>query len=85
MRVYSIQPSEMEFISSEDVEMLFQCVPMIEAKEALVGIKIAEYPNLKPEARRKMFKDLKKLAYPSIIKKEARAITMADLASMLKG
>ncbi len=84
MRFYSIQPSEMEFISNDDVNELYNCIPILEAREALVGIKIAEYPYLKPEGQKKTFKDLKKQANPSILKPEARAITMAEIAKLLK-
>lgn len=83
MRFYSIQPSEMDRISNEDAEFLFKCIEVIDAKEALVGLKVAEYPYLKPAGQRKTFKDLKKQANPPIIKPEARAITMADLAELI--
>lgn len=82
--MYSIQPSEMELIHNDDLEILFKCIPMLQAQEALVGIKIAEYPNLKAEAKRKLFKDLKKQANPQILKSEARPITMAEIAKLLK-
>lgn len=85
MRFYSIQPTEMECLDHDFANRLYQCVDILQAREALIGIKIAEYPYLKKEGQSRVFKDLKKRAYPSIIKKEARAITMADLANMLKG
>ena len=83
MRFYGIQPSEMETISNEDAEMLLKCIDVIDAKEALISLKVVEYPDLKPEAKRRLFRDLKKQANPPIIKPEARAITMADLAQLI--
>ena len=40
---------------------------------------------LKPDSRRKMFNDLKKIANPTILKEEKRAITTADLAQLING
>ena len=49
----------------------------------ITALKIADYPMMKPDARRKLFNDLKKQANPSILKEEKRAITTADLAQIL--
>lgn len=83
MRYYSIQPSEMDEITNEDLTMLYNCIDIIDAKEALNSIKVAEHPYLTPEAQRKRVNGLKKDANPSILKKEARAISMEELASLI--
>ena len=83
MRYYSIQPSEMENLDNDYANKLLECIPIIDAREALVGIKIAEYPYLKPEGQKKTFRDLKKQANPTILKREARAITTIELAQLL--
>lgn len=84
MRFYSIQPSEIDEMTGEEIKLLVECIPILEAREALVGIKIAEYPHLTERGKSKTFKDLKKQANPSILKPEARAISMAELAKLLK-
>lgn len=83
MRFYSIQPSELYCLSTDEVSSLIKCIEIITAKEMLEDLVIADYPTLKADTRRKIFNDLKKKANPSILKPEARAITTKDLASIL--
>jgi len=65
------------------VNALFNSISILKAQEALFQLKLSDYPTMKPEARTKLFKDLKREAYPETIKEESRALTTADLAKFL--
>lgn len=78
-----MHPLSVDDLPNDEFISLLRCIDIIDAREMIKGIKIAEFEVLKPEARRKRFNDLKKAAYPRIIKREERALTMADVASIL--
>lgn len=48
---------------------------MIEAQEMLKELSVQDYPHMKPQARQKLHRGLKKSAYPSMFE-EKRHVTI---------
>lgn len=69
----------------EEVTQIIEWVQILKARERFLQLELLDYPNLKSEARRKIHKGLYKQAYPSIIEKENKALTLEDLARMGNG
>ena len=67
----------------DTITALTTCIDVIQAREALMQLRISDYPMMKPEARSKLFNSLKKQANPRILKEERKALTTADLAAIL--
>lgn len=67
----------------EIVESLFVHMTSIEAHELLICLKSADYPYLKPEAKRKTHRELSKQVTANILKSEAKPLTTEDLARIL--
>ena len=65
------------------VETLWLAITQIEAQEILSKLSVADWPNMKKEARAKRHRDLFKMAYPE--KNSKKAITPNDLARILGG
>jgi len=65
------------------VESLFCSIQHLEAQETLVNLRNLDYPMMKEDARKRLFRDLNKRAFPSIIKEEQRALTIMDLANLI--
>lgn len=85
MRFYSLGLDDVQGMDNEAVNMLFQALMAIEAQESLALLRVQDWPNMKKEARSKLFKDLNKIANPSIVKEERKALTTQDLAALLNG
>jgi hypothetical protein len=64
---------------------LQESIPAIRAQETIAALKVADWPNMKKEARSKLYRDLNKLANPSILREEPKALTTQDLAALLNG
>jgi hypothetical protein len=62
---------------------MFEAIQIIQAQEALMQLRIIDYPTMTKEGRSRLFKDLKREAYPSILKPEAKPLTTADIARIL--
>ncbi len=60
-------------------------MPSLEAQEAISALRVQDWPSMKKEARSKMFRDLNKLANPTILREEEKPLTTADLAALLNG
>jgi hypothetical protein len=60
-------------------------IPALEAQEAISNLRVQDWPGMKKEARSKMFRDLNKMAIPTIIREEEKPLTTADLAALLNG
>lgn len=85
MRFYGISLEDVHGMDNEAVNMLFQALIALEAQENLTLLRVQDWPNMKKEARSKLFKDLNKIANPSIVKEERKALTTQDLAALLNG
>lgn len=71
-------------MTAERVNQLLLAIPALEAHEQLILLKVSDYEHMKPEARKKLFKALNKLANPPIIEEEnKKPMTTDQLASIL--
>lgn len=75
---------DLENMDNDDAELLYRCIEVIESQETILALKIADWPMMKEAPRNKFYNTLNKLANPSTLKSDAKAITMADLAAILK-
>jgi hypothetical protein len=48
----------------------YESITVIEAQERLVEMNLADYPSMKKEARQKLFRQMRKMAYPEGWQKE---------------
>lgn len=78
-----MQPSEIEDLDNDFANDLYSCIEILQSNEMLMALNVSDYPNMKDSARNKLFKGLKNQATPSILKGEARAISVTDLAQMI--
>lgn len=62
----------------------WQAIDIIEAKEQLVRLSAADWPNLKPSYRETQHRQLHERAYPASFN-EAKPVSNADLARILSG
>ena len=85
VRFYGIDPDRVLDIDNETVIKLSMAIEAIQAQETIAQLKVADWPNLKKEARNKLFRDLNKLANPCTIVREQKPLTTADLAALLNG
>ena len=85
LRFYGIQPSEAFELDHHTVNQLMLAMPTLEAQEAISDLRVQDWPGMKKEARSKMFRDLNKLANPTILREEEKPLTTADLAALLNG
>jgi len=63
------------------VNMLWQAIDILDARELLVKMTIQDWPNMKPSARQSLHKKIYKTAYPKVKK---RAMTLDDLENALR-
>jgi len=84
IRFYGVSPSELMELDNDYVISLAMCVDILEAREALNLLRIADYPMMKPESRAKLFNTLKKQANPRIMKEERKALSIDDIAKILR-
>lgn len=64
------------------VESLWECITMIEAQDQLNNLSVADWPNQKPDSRKKIHKDLFKKAFPKE-EKGPVVVTQDDLNKIL--
>jgi hypothetical protein len=84
-RFYSLNPEDILNLDHDVFLVLAGFMPAIEAHETMQMIKVADWPNMKKEARNRLFKDLNKRANPIKMDKEEKPLTTADLAALLNG
>jgi len=68
----------------EETEALWLAITVIEARESLREILIADFPHQKKTARNKTHRELSKQAFPASFKVRKK-ITMEDMAKLLSG
>ena len=83
MYFYNLSYKEVLNMKVIDFEILYQAITAIEAQEALLMLEVSDYPHLKPNARKKVYKRLQKLAYPA--QKEEKALSMEEVSRILQG
>jgi hypothetical protein len=84
-RFYSLKPDDILNLDQDIFLALVNSMPAIEAQETMQALKAADWPNMKKEARNRLFKDLNKRANPIKMDKEEKPLTTADLAALLNG
>ena len=82
-RFYATGPSEILNLDNDLFNQLLIAIPSLEAHEQLMALKVSDYQHMNDSARRKLFKALNKLANPTIIKEEQKALKMEDLNEIL--
>lgn len=85
MRFYGISLAEVQSMDFDDAMMLLKASETLEARENISALKIGDWPNMTKQARGKLFRDLNKLANPSMIKEERKPLTTEDLARLIRG
>jgi hypothetical protein len=69
-------------MSTDEVDMLWQSITIIEAQEQLKAFGVADWPNIKKSERTKIHKNLFNLAYPSELK-EKNLISLDELKKVM--
>jgi hypothetical protein len=70
-----------ESLEWDEAETYWSAIPMIEAQETLLQIKIASWPTMKERAQTRWHRQLSKIAYPQ---EEERVLSGDELAARLK-
>lgn len=65
-------------------DKLFKSIECLEAEEDLRMIQLLDFPHLKEEPRRKIFKDLKKRLDRNVEKEEGKALTLEELGRVIQ-
>ena len=84
MQFYGMSLREVEGLTAEEDEMLWQAITVIEARDALLRLKIASFPHMKRAHQEKIHRELHKAAYPWNYEAK-REITFEQLAAILNG
>lgn len=56
----------------------------LEAREVLIGLKLADFPNGKKEPRQKMFREFQRKAYPKELGTSHKPLTTRELAAKMQ-
>lgn len=63
----------------ERLDSYFQAIDMIENQELLVTLRSNDWPNLKPQQRKKLHRYIYKKAYPN---DKGKSLTLEDMAKI---
>jgi hypothetical protein len=85
MRFFSLSLNDVYQLDHEEFLMLSDALHALEAQESISLLRVQDWPNMKKEARTKLYRDLNKIANPSILREEPKALTTQDLAALLNG
>lgn len=80
---YSISPFDLNSLEVSEIYSLIECIDVIEAQQMLRDMKVSDFPNMKPEHRGKIHRDLYKRAYPVKIKESRKSLNIEDIAKVL--
>lgn len=75
---------EIESLSADVEEMLWQAITVIEAQQALVSLQIASYPHMKKSSQERVHREFNRLAY-QWNRGEKRTITVEQMAALING
>lgn len=84
MRFYGMSLAEVDGLTNEANEMLWQAVTIVEAQETLVNMKVSSFPHMKKEDIDKTHRSIHRLAFPAIYEKPVE-ITPEHFARMING
>jgi hypothetical protein len=73
-----------ESLTNEQNEMLWQSITVIEAQEALVGMKLVAFPHMKKEQADQTHRSLHRLAFPDVYSKPVE-ISAESMARLING
>lgn len=62
---------------------MFEAISAIEAQETLNAMSVTDWPNLQKNDRNKLFKDLRKKAYPIESTRNGKALSNEQIATIL--
>lgn len=65
--------------------MYLESISVIENQHLLSLLAIQDYPHLKDQKRRQIFKELKTKAYPKFYNESAKESSLGDFAKILAG
>lgn len=82
-RFYGFSHAELMDLDVEWVETYWLAITTIEAQEALVSMRIADFPYLKPKDREKWHRELHTQAFPRT--HSGKTMTTEELAAHLRG
>jgi hypothetical protein len=85
VRFYGLTPDDIYETDCHTIGQLSAAISAIQAQETMALFKVADWPNLKKEARAKLFRDLNKAANPIRMEAEQKPLNTADLAKLLNG
>jgi hypothetical protein len=72
-------------LSIDEFHEFSECANVLEARELLMKLRAADWPNMHKNERAKLWKELHKKAYPESYKNNKRVLTTKELASILSG
>lgn len=72
-------------LENETAELYIKAIEVIEAQNMLLQMKVADYPNMKKEDRKKLFKGLHSQAYPEMEDIKKPVVRAEDFALALMG
>ncbi len=78
-----MSPIDLGNMSEHDINIMWECITMIESQKQLLRLQVQDWPNLKKERREKIHKDLMSKAYPKEAKTIKNKVTQADLNRIL--
>ena len=81
-RFYQWDLADIKNMNMDEFNSYHEAMTRIEAREHLVSLNLADYPNMKSEDRRKLFKSISDKAYPP---KPEDFKSTEDLARFLNG
>lgn len=61
----------------------WQCIDALEAQEMMLLLKVQDWPNMKPQERSKLYKNLERAANP-VRKSASKQLSNKELADILK-
>lgn len=78
---YGWTPDIVGGLTFEEASIYWEAITVIEAREMLSQLSVADYPHMKKTSRQKLHRSLSKMAFPATFK-DKRRLTLQDLAAM---
>lgn len=86
-RFYGWDPLTIENLEVDTLDIYYQAIEILEARETLGLLRIHDWPEMKKEARDSFWKQVRSKAYPTFTKPKmkSRPESNQDIANWLKG